>query len=548
MEAIDCLRLNRLARTAGAPIDKGAGIKVFKKIGDAVEQGEPIYRIYTFDRVGIRPGAGWREGGQRLHGQCARERRARRVNKVVLQSFEHGAADAERLADALACAVPHKLTSIASPTVNCASRWRGSGDHGPLSAARPAEREADRAHVRRRGFAPRWREAPRAGRALSLLHAPGHCLSPRRGDQPEGDGQTRRRRWWTASSRSTLICTARRTSVPSFQALRPTILPPCRQSLKRCAAINSSTVVVGPDEESQPWVSDLAGRLDLAYAVGRKRRAGDRSVKITFADERLFKGHPVLLVDDIVSSGGTLEVCADVLLQEGATSVDAVVTHALFPMSMMADFTRAGIRSVRSTTACRTRPMHLPSRACWRRLCEQETGIMSVTLRFCGASRTVTGSCYLFETRGRTAAGRLRPVSGPEDTEGIELRRLSLPARRYSCRAADARAYRPQRLAAEADTQRVSRADLRDARYGRSVLLHAAGRRQHPGIRSRGLNRRNAARGAGRKSRRSIRRPMRSPHCRRSGRSTIGLGPMCWKTCARASGTPAISWDRRRSS
>jgi thymidine phosphorylase len=48
--AIDCLRLNRLARTAGAPIDKGAGIKVFKKIGDRVEKGEPLYRIYAFDQ------------------------------------------------------------------------------------------------------------------------------------------------------------------------------------------------------------------------------------------------------------------------------------------------------------------------------------------------------------------------------------------------------------------------------------------------------------------------------------------------------------------
>ena len=48
VEAIDCLQLNRLARTAGAPIDKGAGIKLFKKIGDRVEQGEPLYRIYAF--------------------------------------------------------------------------------------------------------------------------------------------------------------------------------------------------------------------------------------------------------------------------------------------------------------------------------------------------------------------------------------------------------------------------------------------------------------------------------------------------------------------
>jgi len=49
VSAIDCLRLNRLARTAGAPLDKGAGIRLFKKIGDRVEQGEPLYRVYTFD-------------------------------------------------------------------------------------------------------------------------------------------------------------------------------------------------------------------------------------------------------------------------------------------------------------------------------------------------------------------------------------------------------------------------------------------------------------------------------------------------------------------
>ena len=51
--AIDCLRLNRLARTAGAPLDKGAGIKLFKKIGNRVEQGEPLYRIHAFESSGF---------------------------------------------------------------------------------------------------------------------------------------------------------------------------------------------------------------------------------------------------------------------------------------------------------------------------------------------------------------------------------------------------------------------------------------------------------------------------------------------------------------
>jgi thymidine phosphorylase len=47
--SLDCLRLNRLARIAGAPLDKGAGIKLFKKVGDRVERDEPLYRIYAFE-------------------------------------------------------------------------------------------------------------------------------------------------------------------------------------------------------------------------------------------------------------------------------------------------------------------------------------------------------------------------------------------------------------------------------------------------------------------------------------------------------------------
>jgi thymidine phosphorylase len=47
---INCLQLNRLARTTGAPIDKGAGIGLFKKIGDRVEKGQPLYRMHAYDQ------------------------------------------------------------------------------------------------------------------------------------------------------------------------------------------------------------------------------------------------------------------------------------------------------------------------------------------------------------------------------------------------------------------------------------------------------------------------------------------------------------------
>jgi len=117
------------------------------------------------------------------------------------------------------------------------------------------------------------------------------------------------------------------------------------------AGIDAATIVVGPDAESQPWVSDLAGRLGLAYAVARKIRRGDRSVEIGFADPALFAGRPALLIDDIVSSGGTLMACAKVLKTAGITAIDAVITHALFPAEMASEFASAGIRSIRSTSS-----------------------------------------------------------------------------------------------------------------------------------------------------------------------------------------------------
>jgi ribose-phosphate pyrophosphokinase len=119
----------------------------------------------------------------------------------------------------------------------------------------------------------------------------------------------------------------------------------------RSAPLDPATIVVGPDEESAPWVADLAGRLGLEHTVARKRRQGDREVEVVFADATALRGRPALLVDDIVASGGTLISCARALIAAKVTAIDAVVTHALFPDSMGAALTAAGIRSIRSTTS-----------------------------------------------------------------------------------------------------------------------------------------------------------------------------------------------------
>lgn len=72
VQSIDCFRLARIARLAGAPMDKGAGIDLFKKVGDAVAKGEPLYRIhacfetdYGFTTKFADEGSGYVIGGEK---------------------------------------------------------------------------------------------------------------------------------------------------------------------------------------------------------------------------------------------------------------------------------------------------------------------------------------------------------------------------------------------------------------------------------------------------------------------------------------------------
>lgn len=117
------------------------------------------------------------------------------------------------------------------------------------------------------------------------------------------------------------------------------------------AGLDPRTVIIGPDAESRPWVSDLAGRLGLHYVLAQKTRRGDCSVEIKFEFPHVLSGRPALVVDDIVSSGGTVEACATALVRAGAYPIDVVVTHALFPMELSDQLLASGIRSIRSTSS-----------------------------------------------------------------------------------------------------------------------------------------------------------------------------------------------------
>jgi ribose-phosphate pyrophosphokinase len=137
---------------------------------------------------------------------------------------------------------------------------------------------------------------------------------------------------------------------PGIESENLSAMPTMAEAL-RAIGFDARSVVVGPDIESEPWVREFAGRLSLSHMVCTKTRRSDFQVDIKIPEPQCVAGRPVFLVDDLVSSGGTLSACARALTGSGVTAIDALVTHALFPPEAAAEFTRAGIRSVRSTTS-----------------------------------------------------------------------------------------------------------------------------------------------------------------------------------------------------
>jgi ribose-phosphate pyrophosphokinase len=109
-------------------------------------------------------------------------------------------------------------------------------------------------------------------------------------------------------------------------------------------------LLLGPDRESQQWVSVAAHHAGLDYAVADKVRHGDRAVTIELPPGN-YEGVDVVLIDDVASSGRTLAQTAQALRSAGATRVDALVTHALFAEDSEEIMRAAGIADIWSSNS-----------------------------------------------------------------------------------------------------------------------------------------------------------------------------------------------------
>jgi ribose-phosphate pyrophosphokinase len=104
-------------------------------------------------------------------------------------------------------------------------------------------------------------------------------------------------------------------------------------------------VVVSPDASGVPRAEFFAKRLKSTLAVIIKRRPEPDVSEVTHIVGDV-QGKIAVVVDDMISTGGTLVKASEALLKRGASDVYCVVTHGIFAGDAVKQFEASDIRKV----------------------------------------------------------------------------------------------------------------------------------------------------------------------------------------------------------
>ena len=109
---------------------------------------------------------------------------------------------------------------------------------------------------------------------------------------------------------------------------------------------DQSLMVVSPDVGGVVRARALAKRLDnapLAIVDKRRDKPGQSEVMNIIGD---VKGRACILIDDIIDSGGTLCNAAQALMNEGAASVTAYITHGVLSGAAVSRVTNSALKEL----------------------------------------------------------------------------------------------------------------------------------------------------------------------------------------------------------
>lgn len=105
-------------------------------------------------------------------------------------------------------------------------------------------------------------------------------------------------------------------------------------------------VIIGPDSESEQWVSEVAKLANSPFLVLSKTRLGDRDVRVEVPSLEPWRDHTPVLVDDIISTAHTMIETVGHLIGSGYSSPVCIGVHAVFAPNAFEDLVRAGTADV----------------------------------------------------------------------------------------------------------------------------------------------------------------------------------------------------------
>lgn len=122
--------------------------------------------------------------------------------------------------------------------------------------------------------------------------------------------------------------------------------------------------LIGPDEESEQWVAEVARLAGAPWTVLAKTRRGDRDVGVRLASRERWPGRTPVLLDDIISTGHTMQAATRLLIKAGLGSPLCIGVHALLDSEAQRELLAAGATRVvscdtivHSTNAIRMAPL-----------------------------------------------------------------------------------------------------------------------------------------------------------------------------------------------
>ena len=107
-------------------------------------------------------------------------------------------------------------------------------------------------------------------------------------------------------------------------------------------------LVIGPDAEAEQWAKLAAERLQTDYDVFQKTRLGDAKVEVRPRRSNA-SGRDVLIVDDIISTGGTIVEAVKILFGQGAKRIQVACTHPILAPGALEKIREAGVEDVIGT-------------------------------------------------------------------------------------------------------------------------------------------------------------------------------------------------------